>query len=126
VDSGHAAFGGSGLLNGARVKFSKDFTTENNPANDPFGHGSHVASSAAGVSTKSGNTYQGIAPNASIINLRVLDRNGVGSTSALLNALNWILAPADPTKPASSSNPLNKDKYNIRVVNMSLGAPAVS
>src|SRR5256714_5384475 len=126
VDNGHAAFGGTGLLAGARVKFSKDFTTENNPANDPYGHGSHVASSAAGVSTASGNTYQGIAYNASVINLRVLDKNGVGSTSVLLNALNWILSPADPTKAVSSSNPLNKDKYNDRVVNMSLGAPAVS
>ncbi|HEY0348276.1 MAG TPA: S8 family serine peptidase, partial [Pyrinomonadaceae bacterium] len=126
VDNGHAAFGGAGLLAGARVKFSKDFTTENNSANDPYGHGSHVASSAAGVSTASGNTYQGIAPNASVINLRVLDKNGVGSTSVLLNALNWILSPADPTKAVSSSNPLNKDKYNVRVVNMSLGAPAVS
>src|SRR5205807_5983034 len=44
----------------------------------------------------------------------------------LLNALNWILSPADSTKAVSSSNPLNKDKYNIRVVNMSLGAPALS
>src|SRR5207248_1169709 len=50
----------------------------------------------------------------------------VGSTSVLLSALNWILSPADPTKAVSSSNPLNKDKYNIRVVNMSLGAPAIS
>src|SRR5258706_8123604 len=33
VDNGHAAFGGSGLLSGARVKFSKDFTIENNPGN---------------------------------------------------------------------------------------------
>src|SRR5882762_7975635 len=126
VDNSHAAFGGSGLLAGARVKFSKDFTTENNPTNDPYGHGSHVASAAAGLSYTNGTTYQGIAPNASIVNLRVLDKNGVGSVSALLNALNWIIAPADPTKPVSSSNPLNKDKYNIRVVNMSLGAPAVS
>ena len=60
---------------------------------------------AAGISTSGANTYQGIAPNANIISLRVLDKNGVGSTSALLNALNWILAPADPNKPASSGNP---------------------
>ena len=68
----------------------------------------------------------GVAPGVSIINLRVLDKSGVGSTSVLLNALNWILSPADPTKAVSSSNPLNKDKYNIRIVNMSLGAPAIS
>src|SRR5207245_205698 len=64
--------------------------------------------------------------NANLISLRVLDKNGVGSSSVLLNALNWILAPADPTNAVSSSNPLNKDKYGIRIVNMSLGAPAIS
>src|SRR5207237_2093469 len=40
--------------------------------------------------------------------------------------MNWIISPADPTKAVSSTNPLNKDKYSIRIVNMSLGAPAVS
>src|ERR1041385_5161191 len=74
IDNTHDAFAGS------RIKFNKDFTTENAPTYDPFGHGSHVASAAAGVST-SGTTFQGIAPGASIINLRVLDKNGVGSAS---------------------------------------------
>src|SRR5438270_4910348 len=67
VDTSHAAFTG-------RVKFSKDFTTENKADSDPYGHGTHVAASAAGVSTTNGDVYQGIAPNASIINLRVLDK----------------------------------------------------
>src|SRR6185503_12600192 len=125
VDNQHAAFMIPGLLSTSRIKFSKDFTTENNPGNDPYGHGSHVAGAAAGVSTVTGDTYQGMAPSAHIINLRVLDKGGVGSTTALLNALNWILAPADPTKAVSSTNPLNKDKYGIKVVNMSLGAPAI-
>src|SRR5207253_3927901 len=66
------------------------------------------------------------APGTTIINLRVLNSQGVGTISALLNAMNWILTPADPALPVSTLNPLNKDKYNIRVVNMSLGAPAVS
>ena len=44
----------------------------------------------------------------------------------LLNALNWFLTPADPTRAVSATNPLNKDKWGIRVVNMSLGAPAVN
>ncbi|MDT5123980.1 MAG: serine protease AprX, partial [Acidobacteriota bacterium] len=118
VDTAHAAFVG-------RVKFSKDFTTENISNQDPYGHGTHVASSAAGVSTTNGNYYEGIAPGVSIVNLRVLNSQGVGTTSALLSALNWILSPVDPTKAVSSTNPLNKDKYSIRVVNMSLGAPAV-
>lgn len=125
LDNSHAAFA-KDLLGAARIKLNKDFTGENNPANDPYGHGTHVIGALAGVSSNGGNTYQGIAPNANIINLRVLNAQGVGSVSALLAALNWILAPADPTMPVSSGNPRNKDKYNIRIVNMSLGAPAVS
>ncbi len=119
VDRGHAAFG-------SRVKFNLDFTTENQPDIDPYGHGTHVAAAAAGISTKSGNAYQGIAPNANLIVLRVLNWQGSGSSAVLLKALNWFLAPADPTKPVSSTNPLNKDKYSIRVVNMSLGTPAIN
>src|SRR5690349_956712 len=121
MDLSHVAFQPSG-----RVKFKKDFTPENKPDKDYYGHGSHVAALAAGNYTNgTGTSYQGIAYNANFVNLRVLDSNGAGSTSTLLAALNWILTPADPSKPLSSSNPLNKDKYAIRVVNMSLGAPAV-
>src|SRR6266404_9884810 len=122
IDGGHDAF----TYGSNRIRFSKDFTGENNTATDPYGHGSHVASAAAAVSYSNGTAYQGVAPGATIINLRVLNSQGTGTTSALLSALNWIISPADPTKPVSSTNPLNKDKYNIRIVNMSLGAPAVS
>ena len=121
IDAAHTAF-----APGGRIKFKKDFTSEaTDGSKDPFGHGAHVASTAAGVSTVSGGTYEGIARNASIISLRVLNSQGQGKTSDLLAALNWILSPADPTKPLSSSNPTNAVKFNIRVVNMSLGAPAV-
>jgi hypothetical protein len=118
IDSEHRSFD-------SNLRFSKDFTTENNPTADPYGHGSHVASAAAG-NTRSGIAYEGIAPAAQIINLRVLNAQGLGTSSALLNALNWILSPADPGQPVSSANPSNQEKYNIRVVNMSLGAPAIS
>src|SRR6185436_13844997 len=53
--------------------------------------------------------YAGIAPEANLIDLKVLDNQGVGSTSAVLNAVNWAIK--------------NQKKYSIRVINMSLGAP---
>src|SRR6185295_16382525 len=119
IDTSHRAF----LSN---IKFSKDFTTENSATVDLYGHGTHVASAAAGTSTSDGNRYDGIAPGASLINLRVLNSQGVGTSAGVLNAMNWILSPADPTRALSSTNPRNKEKYNIRIVNMSLGAPAIS
>ncbi|HEV8139680.1 MAG TPA: S8 family serine peptidase, partial [Pyrinomonadaceae bacterium] len=87
MDLSHVAFQPSG-----RLKFKKDFTPENKPDKDFYGHGSHVAALAIGNYTNgTGTSFQGIAPNANFINLRVLDANGVGSTSTLLAALNWIL-----------------------------------
>ncbi|MDQ3819755.1 MAG: S8 family serine peptidase, partial [Acidobacteriota bacterium] len=108
IDTTHKAF--LDKSNTLRVVVSRDFTGENR-TDDPYGHGTHVASIAAGNGRISNAQYLGIAPNANIINLRVLNSQGTGSTSALLQALDWILT--------------NRTVYNIRVVNMSLGAPAV-
>ena len=108
VDAGHAAFrDGLGL---SRVAASVDFTGENR-TDDPYGHGTHVASIAAGGGQASGGAYTGVAPGARIINLRVLDSEGRGTTSALLASLDWVMS--------------NRTLYNIRVVNLSLGTSAV-
>jgi len=113
VDSGiyaaHVAFSdpATGL---SRIAVSQDFTGEGR-TDDPYGHGTHVASAAAGNGLVSQGQYIGIAPRATLINLRVLNSQGVGSVSTLLSALNWLMN--------------NATAYNIRVVNMSLGMPAV-
>jgi len=93
-----------------RIALSKDFTGENR-VDDPYGHGTHVASIAAGSGRVSNAKYLGIAPNAKLINLRVLNGQGAGSVSNILSALDWVMT--------------NRSTYNIRVVNMSLGMPAV-
>ncbi|MDQ3755459.1 MAG: S8 family serine peptidase, partial [Acidobacteriota bacterium] len=98
-----------------RVVAEMDFTGEGVDTNDPHGHGTHVAALAAAKggsdSTSTLSKYSGIASNAKLINLRVLNSEGVGTMSGLLKALDWLLT--------------NHRTYNIRVVNMSLGAPAV-
>jgi len=108
VDTGHVAFLDKTGKN--RVVFSRDFTGENR-VDDPYGHGTHVASIAAGNGRVSNGAYTGIAPNANIVNLRVLNSQGTGTVSATLAALDWLVA--------------NRVAYNIRVVNLSLGTPAV-
>jgi subtilisin family serine protease len=126
IDVAHRTFSAKLDLSGSRLKVKKDFTPEaTNGDKDPYGHGTHVAAAAAGQSTVAGGVYEGIARGADIINLRVLDSQGRGRTSDLLNALNWILTPKDPNKPVSSSNPTNATTYRIRVVNLSLGTAAV-
>jgi serine protease AprX len=96
---------------GSRIKASIDFTGERR-TDDPFGHGTHVTGLAAASDEPTHNAYAGIATGADLINLRVLDSNGTGTVSGVLSALNWVLA--------------NRTRYNIRVVNMSLGTPAVT
>ncbi|MDT5261736.1 MAG: serine protease AprX, partial [Acidobacteriota bacterium] len=108
IDTDHIAF--LDERNGLRVVKSLDFTGEGR-TDDPFGHGTHVASIAAGNGRISRAEYVGIAPAAKIINLRVLGSKGTGRTSSILSALEWVLQ--------------NRAAYNIRVVNMSLGTAAV-
>jgi len=105
----------------AGVEAQVDFTGENR-TDDPFGHGTHVASMAAGRDHVGSGAFTSVAPEAKIINLRVLNSRGVGKVSNVLNALNWILTPVDPNFPNGEKN---HQKYRIRVVNMSLGTAAV-
>ena len=66
---------------------------------------------AAGQDHVAHGAYTGVASEAKVINLRVLNSRGTGSTSALLNALNAVMQ--------------NRTLYNIRVVNLSLGSEAI-
>jgi serine protease AprX len=95
----------------ARIVHSEDLTGLGS-TNDGYGHGTHVAGIAAGngaASKKSAavRSLQGIAPNANIINLRVLDSNGQGNDSSVIAAIERAIAL--------------KSGYNIRVINLSLG-----
>ncbi len=59
---------------------------------DAFGHGTHVASIAAGTGAKSGGTYKGVAPGAKLLNGKVLDDTGFGSDSAVIAGMEWAVA----------------------------------
>ncbi|OQR60958.1 hypothetical protein B6E66_27455 [Streptomyces maremycinicus] len=61
-------------------------------AKDRFGHGTHVASIAAGTGAKSGGTYEGVAPGARILDGKVLGDDGYGSFSAIIAGLEWAAA----------------------------------
>lgn len=76
-------------LNGSVVE-AIDFTGDG-IENDPFGHGTHVAGIVAGDGTASNGTYVGVAPNASLINLRVLDDNGYGQKSDVIAAMEYAV-----------------------------------
>jgi serine protease AprX len=77
---------------------------------DPNGHGTHVAGIMVGNGSHSDDgRLAGVAPEASLVSLRVLDDMGSGRSSDMLAALQWVL--------------VHKDQYGIRVLNLSLGHP---
>ncbi|MFN2456395.1 MAG: S8 family serine peptidase, partial [Pyrinomonadaceae bacterium] len=61
MDTGHVS--GLDKNNQRRIGFSQDFTGQDR-VDDPFGHGTHVASIAAGNGRMAKGAYLGIAPNA--------------------------------------------------------------
>jgi hypothetical protein len=76
IDTTHKAF--LDKSNGLRVVASVDFTGEGR-TDDPYGHGTHVASIVAGNGRISNAAYTGVAPNANVVNLRgYRPKRGVG------------------------------------------------
>ena len=98
---------------GSRIVYSESFVSGGDPS-DLYGHGTHVAGivAANGADSTGPNfarSFKGIAPNANIINLRVLDQNGAGTESGVISAIQRAIQL--------------KSTYNIRVINLSLGHP---
>jgi serine protease AprX len=111
IDSGitswHDDLAGSGV-GGQRVAAFVDFVNGRPTAYDDNGHGTHVAGVVAGNGYDTYGGKAGIAPGAHLIGLKVLDYRGAGNISDVIAALDWVVA--------------NKDAYNIRVANLSVGA----
>jgi serine protease AprX len=74
----------------------------NSASGDQRGHGTFVA----GIAADGLPGMTGANPVANLVDVKVLDGTGMGLTSDIINACQWILA--------------NKAKYNIQVANFSL------
>ncbi|WP_393060066.1 S8 family serine peptidase [Streptomyces sp. LN549] len=59
---------------------------------DHFGHGTHVSSIAAGTGAKSGGKFKGVAPDAKLLEGKVLDDDGFGEDSGILAGMEWAVA----------------------------------
>jgi len=62
-----------------RLRPGVDFTTENNPHLDSYGHGTFVAGLVAGSGSSSNGVYVGEAPGVNLVPVKVAD--GSGSTT---------------------------------------------
>jgi len=77
---------------------------------DPYGHGTHVAGIIASSGAQSSNAqYRGLGASARLIGLRVLDANGAGQTSQVIQAIEFAIN--------------QRTALGIDVMNLSLGHP---
>ncbi|WP_282797203.1 S8 family serine peptidase [Streptomyces sp. CC224B] len=74
-----------------QVVAEKNFTGSPD-AKDRVGHGTHVASIAAGTGAKSGGAFKGVAPGARVLNGKVLDDDGSGGDSGIIAGMEWAAA----------------------------------
>lgn len=96
--------------NGNRVVAFYDLIHGKTEPYDDNGHGSHVAGIVGGNGFLSNGKYTGVAPKCNLIGVKVLDHKGDGNISDVLVGLQWLID--------------NKEKYNIRIVNISVGTTA--
>ena len=94
-----------------KVVANVSFVTGDSSTNDTYGHGTHVAGIIAGKSGVSPTSLydSGIAPGVQLVNVRVLGARGTGYTSDVIAGIDWVIE--------------NRSRYNIRVMNLSLGHP---
>lgn len=78
-----------------------DDAENSNPCNDGNGHGTHVAGTVAGLDNDLG--VLGVAPQASLYAVKVLNNDGSGSYSGIAEGIEWAI------------------NNNMDIINMSLG-----
>lgn len=83
-----------------------NFINNTNDPKDDHGHGTHVAGTVAALDNDIG--VIGVAPEAYIYSLKVLDSNGSGSYSNIISAIDWAI------------------NNNMQVISMSLGGSGFS
>ncbi len=99
---------GGGFGSGYKVVGGYDFVDNDADPMDESGHGTSVAGVIAAYKyTVNGVTYQGVAPGAKLVALRVGTETGI-SNSNIDKALQWVIS--------------NYKTYGISVVNLSLGS----
>ena len=108
-------------LGSSRIVGWKDFVNKEKAPYDDAGHGTFVAGLIAGDGTASlpldqggyaDMQLRGVAPQANIVGVKVLDGTGQGRSSAVMAGIIWAVA--------------NRDRYNIRVLNLSIGSNPVA
>jgi serine protease AprX len=103
IDAGHQD------LDGGKVLAFADCVDASCAEVSPFddnGHGTHVAGTIAG------DVFAGVAPQAALVGVKVLDAAGSGTDAGVIAGVQWAVA--------------NKATYGIEAMNLSLGGSGCS
>jgi subtilisin family serine protease len=113
IDYLHASLGGCRGPQ-CRVKGGWSFFTNDDQFMDDQGHGTHVAGIAAGRGyADNGKPIMGIAPNADLYGIKVLDSTGGGSFESVAAGIEWSIDPNQDGDPSD----------HLDVINLSIGGP---
>ncbi len=101
------------IINGPDLSLDVPFSSY--PGLDAYGHGTHVASIAAGLDIGTGSLtddtrFVGVAPGSRIVNVKVGAYDGATDVSQVIAAINWVVQHK------------NDNGLNIKVINLSFGA----
>lgn len=91
----------------SRILMFRDYVKRRQTCYDDNGHGTHIAGILCGNGRGSNGIIRGMAPDAELFVFKILDEKGDGKTEDALSALDWLLH--------------NHKKYNIRLLNFSMG-----
>ena len=94
-----------------RLVYAYNYLTDMAEGGDDCGHGTHICGIIGGTGEASGGRYQGLAPRCHFLSLKVLDRDGNGSSGILVRALYWLIDHAK--------------EYDVRIVNISAGSAEI-
>ena len=99
-----------GDLYGRIIAF-KDVLGNKSALYDDNGHGTHICGIIGGGGQQCNGKYIGVSGKCPIVVVKVLDNEGNGKVENVLKGCRFIIR--------------NKDKYNIKIVNISMGAEVV-
>jgi serine protease AprX len=112
IDSGIAPV--KGLDGAGKVINGPDLSFESQAPNlrhlDTFGHGTHLAGIIAGQDSA---TFTGMAPDATLINLKAATADGATDVSQVIAAIDWVVTHR------------NDPGLNIRVLNLAFGTDSL-
>ena len=102
IDASHPEFSGRLVPGFDALTGRADSATDFGPTNDDNDHGTHVSGTIA-AAANNGAGIAGIAPNVSIMPIKVLDSAGEGDFGGMVSGLNWAIG------------------HGARIITMSLG-----